>query len=226
MKNRWIGFGIAGIILMLGVGGYLLLVSGRQAGPDSPATAELRSAGSDDDGRRRTGHSRKKAAVPPATTAPGRSERKRLDSEPEPDAESEPMMTEAEKKEADEEKRVEEFDAAVDTWMEARGKSVSMAEVDKFRDKFRRVPKARKAECIQRALNLIPDDNVMLLAGILFDKEQDREILDLVYNDILNRDEDVKKPILREVFKDKDHPNWADTAWILDVTGQLPDAKE
>ena len=64
-----------------------------------------------------------------------------------------------------------------------------------------------------------------LLAGILFDKSQHREILELVYNDILNRDEDVKKPILREVFKDKEHPCWADTAWILDVTGELPNKK-
>ena len=142
------------------------------------------------------------------------------------DAEPEPEMTEEEKKEAEEEKRVDEFDKAVDKWMEPQGKAVTMEEVDKFRDMFRRVPKARKDECVHRALNLIPDENVMLLAGILFDKEQDKDILDLVYNDILNRDEDVKKPILKEIFKDKDHPNWADTAWILDVTGELPGAKK
>jgi len=135
----------------------------------------------------------------------------------------EPEMTEEDKKEAEEEKKVEEFDAIVDKWMESsKDKVVTMADVDAFRELFRKVPKARKEECVHRALNLIPDDNVMLLAGILFDKEQDKEILDLVYNDILNRDEDVKKPILKEVFKDREHPNWADTAWILDVTGELP----
>lgn len=142
-----------------------------------------------------------------------------------PEAEPEPEMTEEEKKEAEEDRRVDEFDKAVDKWMEPQGKAVTMEEVDKFRDMFRRVPKARKDECVHRALNLIPDENVMLLAGILFDKEQDKDIIDLVYNDILNRDEDVKKPILKEIFKDKDHPNWADTAWILDVTGELPKAK-
>ncbi len=144
----------------------------------------------------------------------------------EPQQEPEPEMTEEEKKEAEEEKRVDEFDAAVDKWMELTEKAVTMDDVDKFRDMFRLVPKARKEECIQRALNLIPDDNVMLLAGILLDKEQDKEILDLIYNDILNRDEEVKKPILQEIFKDKDHPNWADTAWILDATGELPKSKE
>ena len=139
-----------------------------------------------------------------------------------PKVEPEPEMTEEEKREAEEEKLVDEFDKTVDKWMNPQGKSVTMEEVDKFRDMFRRVPKARKDECIHRALNLVPDENVMLLAGILFDKEQDKEILDLVFNDILNRDEDVKKPILKELFKDREHPNWADTAWILDVTGEMP----
>ena len=133
-----------------------------------------------------------------------------------------PEMTEEEKKEA-EEKKVEEFDSAVDKWIEPRkDRGVSMADVDSFRKSFRMVPNSRREECIHRALNLIPDDNVMLLAGILFDKDQDKEILNLVYNDILNRNENVKKPILMEIFKDKEHPNWADTAWILDVTGELP----
>ena len=159
-----------------------------------------------------------KDATPPAASP--------ADAPEEPQPEPEPEMTEEEKKEAEEEKRVEEFDKTVDKWMEPQGKSVTMAEVDKFRDMFRRVPKARKEECVHRALNLIPDENVMLLAGILFDKEQDKEIIELVYNDVLNRDEDVKKPILQQIFKDRDHPNWADTAWILDVTGELPNVKK
>ena len=124
-----------------------------------------------------------------------------------------------------EEKLVDAFDALTDKWQEPAADKVTMDEVKKFREGLAKAPKSRKEECVQRALNLVPDENVMLLAGILFDKSQDREILELVYNDILNRDEDVKKPILREVFKDKEHPCWADTAWILDVTGELPNKK-
>ena len=124
-----------------------------------------------------------------------------------------------------EEKLVDAFDALTDQWQEPAADKVTMDEVKKFRERLAKVPKSRKEECVQRALNLVPDENVMLLAGILFDKSQDREILELVYNDILNRDEDVKKPILREVFKDREHPCWADTAWILDVTGELPNKK-
>ena len=33
----------------------------------------------------------------------------------------------------------------------------------------------------------------MLLAGVVMDKTMDKEIVGTVYNDILNRDEDVKK---------------------------------
>ena len=141
------------------------------------------------------------------------------------EAEEEPQ-TEEEKREAEAEKMVDAFDNLTDKWMEPSAKGVMMADVDNFAKVFRQVPKDRQDECIHRALNLIPDENVMLLAGVLMDKTMDKEIVETVYNDILNRDEDVKKPILQEIFKDESHPCWADTAWILDVTGDLPKKSE
>ena len=146
------------------------------------------------------------------------------DKEESDEAEEEPQ-TEEEKREAEVEKKVDAFDNLTDKWMEPSSKGVSMTDIDNFAKAFRRVPKDRQDECIHRALNLIPDENVMLLAGVLMDKTMDKEIVETVYNDILNRDEDVKKPILQEIFKDKSHPCWVDTAWILDVTGELPKAK-
>lgn len=116
-----------------------------------------------------------------------------------------------------EEKAVDEFDAATDSWMES--KTVTMDDVYKFAASFKKVPQSRKEECLQRALNLIPDDNVMLLAGILMDKSLPTEFLEAVFNDVLNRSEDVKKPILDLIYKDKSHHCWADVAWIKDVTG-------
>ena len=98
----------------------------------------------------------------------------------------------------------------------------TMSEIDAFVEQFRKVPADRKDECIHRALNLIPDENVMLLAGVLMDKEQSAETVDAVFSDILNRDESVKLPVLREVIKDTKHPCWKDAAWILDVTRQAP----
>ena len=142
----------------------------------------------------------------------------------EPESEEEPL-TEEEKREAEEEKLVDAFDGLTDKWQEPSAKGVTMADIDNFAQSFRKIPKARQDECVHRALNLIPDENVMLLAGILMDKTMDKEIVETVFNDVLNRDEDVKKPILQQIFKDKSHPCWADTAWILDVTGELPKAK-
>lgn len=117
---------------------------------------------------------------------------------------------------------VNAFDSLTDKWMEPSSKGVTMDDVQHFAEQFRKIPKARKDECLHRALNLVPDENVMLLAGILMDKTLDKEYLDLVYNDVLNRNDEVKKPILQQILKDREHPCWADTAWILDVTGELP----
>ena len=153
-------------------------------------------------------------------TAEGRDSTEEDESE-ESEPEEEPQ-TEEEKRAAEEEKLVNDFDDLTDKWMEPSAKGVTMADIDNFVKSFRKIPKARQDECVHRALNLVPDENVMLLAGILMDKTMDKEIVETVYNDILNRDEDVKKPILQQIFKDKTHPCWADTAWILDVTGELP----
>ena len=128
----------------------------------------------------------------------------------------------ADEDEDPDEKLVNAFDALVDSWMEPRDEGVSLADSDAFVAAFRKLPEERREECLQRALNLVPDDNVMLLVGILMDKSIDQELVELVFNDVLNRDEVVKMPILREIFKDKSHPCWADTAWILDVTDGLP----
>ena len=133
-----------------------------------------------------------------------------------------PELTEEEKQEAEESRLVEVFDAETDKWMDSEKTSMpTMDEINDFRNKFRALPENRKDECLHRALNLLPDENIMLLVGILMDKTENKEYIELVYNDILNRDELVKKPILLQIFKDKEHPCWADTAWILDVTGEI-----
>lgn len=139
-------------------------------------------------------------------------------------ADDEPL-TEEEQTEAAEEAAVAAFDAVIEKWQEPRKGGVSMDDIAAFAKTFRQVPEGRRDEEIHHALNLVPDENVMLLVGVLLDKSFGQEIVETVFNDVLNRDEDVKKPILLEIYKDKTHPCWADTAWILDVTGELPNAK-
>ena len=144
--------------------------------------------------------------------------------DPEPaEEEPEPEMTEEEKQAERDEALVNAFDDLTDEWREPVDSDIPMAAVDKFRQQFNKIPVDRKEECLQRALNLLPDENIMLLAGILTDKEQPREYLELVFNDILNRDESVKKPLLELIYKDKEHPCWETTAWIFDATGETPE---
>ena len=133
---------------------------------------------------------------------------------------AEEPKSEEERRAEEMEKLVDAFDAETDRWMNQESKNPpTMKEVDEFVAMFNKLPKERKEECLHRALNLVSDENVMLLAGILMDKTQDKEFVELVYNDLLNRDDEVKKPILQQIIKDKTHPCWADTAWIMDVTG-------
>ena len=144
------------------------------------------------------------------------------ESEPaEPEEPAEEKSEEELREEADE-KLVDAFDALTDRWMEKEGGEVTMKDMDDFVAAFKAVPDDRKEECLHRALNLVSDDHVLLLAGILFDKTVDKEHIELVFNDVLNRDEEVKKLILPRIYKDKTHPCWADTAWILDATGETP----
>ena len=117
-------------------------------------------------------------------------------------------------------REVDAFDALVDGWMEARPAGVSIKDVEDFRKAFARVPDESRDECLHRALNLIPDENALLLAGVLLDKSFGKDVLETVFNDILNRDDSAKLPILKNLYKDRTHPCWADAAWILDVTGE------
>ena len=224
-RQAWFGL----VVLVAAIGVILVVARGRSGEdrqPDSPSSVSARPARASGKPDAKTSAKEPKRNPPrmhaTATTEPEATP----PSEQEGEEESAPL-TEEEKRERAEEALVEAFDALTDKWMESApdGKSVTMEDVRQFAEQFRKLPKSRQDECLHRALNLVPDENVMLLAGILMDKTLDKEILETVYNDVLNRDEGVKKPILQQIFKDKSHPCWADTAWILDVTGELPAGK-
>ena len=195
-----------------------------EKGDDRSAAPQVAKVGSIGEKKSAGKHTDAKQAKHPSTSVAASQAMSAAVAEAEADEPKAPV-SEEEKREAEEEALVEAFDALTDSWMEPSQKGIAMDDVQRFVGQFRKLPASRKGECLQRALNLVPDENVMLLAGVLMDKSQENEYLEMVYNDVLNRDEDVKKPILQQIFKDKDHPCWADTAWILDVTGELPGKK-
>lgn len=136
------------------------------------------------------------------------------------DAETPDESQTEEEKAAAEDAAVAAFDAMIEKWQEPRKGGISMDDIASFAQAFRQVPEDRRDEEIHHAINLVPDENVMLLVGVLLDKSFGKEIVETIFNDILNRDEDVKRLILQGIYKDKTHPCWADAAWILDVTGE------
>ncbi len=113
------------------------------------------------------------------------------------------------------ESTVSSFDSLVESWQEPREKTAALTEMEEFRQAFASLPEDEKMDALHQAMNLIPDENALLLAGILLDKSQSREILDALFADILNRSEETKLTILQCIHKDKTHPCWPDTDWIL-----------
>jgi len=202
--------GIAALALI-----YLFATSGKdETAPQTPAKPAVQHPGP-------LGHDADSAPIPEIKMSQDPASETDIE-QPEADEEADAPESEAQDPE---EKLVDEFDSLTDKWMDADApdaKKVEMADIDEFARRFRSLPAARKEECLHRALNLIPDKNIMLLAGVLLDKTEETEYIELVFNDILNRDEECKKPILEEIFKDRTHPCWADTAWILDATGEIP----
>jgi hypothetical protein len=214
MKSRTIVSVVVLLVALLAVVLWRLLPDAEKPTDKSAATMEKRIA------KARGERTVRRQAGRPGPALPDKSaDDEAMDDQGKPGSAPDPEKTEEEMLADQEEALVDAFDEMTDKWRDPVESDVPMAEVEKFRQQFNKIPQARREECLQRALNLLPDENIMLLAGILLDKEQPREYLELVFNDVLNRDEGVKKPLLLEIYKDKEHPCWADTAWILDATG-------
>ena len=86
---------------------------------------------------------------------------------------------------------------------------------------FDKLDKADQLDGIQTSLNLLPDEQFPLLYPILFDKTVDPDILDAIFSDGLNHDEEIKIPMMKEIYKDKTHPMWEEAERILEATGEL-----
>jgi len=118
------------------------------------------------------------------------------------------------------EKAVEVWDAFVEKVAE-RTEVPTVEEATRFKEEFRKLDAADRMDGIQNALNLLPDGQFSLVYPILFDKTESADILDEIFSDALNRDEEIKVPIMKEIYKDKEHPMFVEAARILDATGEL-----
>jgi len=88
----------------------------------------------------------------------------------------------------------------------------------RIRDAFREMTEENRMEEVHHAMNLLPDESVAVIYGVLFDKTQPEDIMDVIFSDILNRDESIKILMMREIAKDPTHPMYAESVRILEIT--------
>lgn len=75
-----------------------------------------------------------------------------------------------------------------------------------FKAMFDALDADEKNSYAHHAANLIPDANVACLRAILTDVSEPQEVLETIYYDLLNRPDEIKIPILREVAELENHP--------------------
>jgi len=88
----------------------------------------------------------------------------------------------------------------------------------RIRDAFREMSEDSRMEEIHHTMNLLPDESIAVIYGVLFDKTQPEDIMDVIFSDILNRDESIKILMMREIAKDPTHPMYEESVRILEIT--------
>ncbi|MFZ4766240.1 MAG: hypothetical protein ACOYMN_14920 [Roseimicrobium sp.] len=74
-----------------------------------------------------------------------------------------------------------------------------------------------KLECAPHMLNLTSDEKHAPIAELLMAPETSPEVKELLFNDVLNRGEDLKWPLILRVLKEKGHPQAEQARNILSV---------
>ncbi|MDR2848971.1 MAG: hypothetical protein LBW77_00250 [Verrucomicrobiota bacterium] len=120
---------------------------------------------------------------------------------------------------------VEAWEGFIDRVAE-RENAPTEAQASQFKREFNKLDKADQLDGIQTALNLLPDEQFALLYPILFDKSVDPDILDAIFSDGLNHDDEIKIPMMKAIYEDKEHPLYEEAERILDATGELDNAPE
>jgi hypothetical protein len=118
------------------------------------------------------------------------------------------------------EKAVEAWEGLIDKLSELTDTPTAEQMVS-VKEAFDSLNKNDQEDAIKTALNLLPDEQFIALYGILLDKAVNEDILDAIFSDALNRSDEIKIPLMKELVKDKTHPMYFESARILDVTGEL-----
>lgn len=114
------------------------------------------------------------------------------------------------------------FEALVDAYTDDKRKqSFSKAELAAF---FKALDKLRGKDrevALSQMLDMLSDRRYELAAVILFKTSTPLEDAELVYHDLLNRPDEIKYPLLRQLAEQSGHPLSQDAREVLEATGEL-----
>ncbi|MEY4300559.1 MAG: hypothetical protein RIR25_1795 [Verrucomicrobiota bacterium] len=82
---------------------------------------------------------------------------------------------------------------------------------------FASLPPEAQEEFIAHAVNLCEDEQYSLLEGIYLNNATPAEVKDTIFNDLLNRPDEIKLPLLAKSLANPAHPMAADSREILEM---------
>lgn len=115
--------------------------------------------------------------------------------------------------------RLPSFEALVEKWATPAAGVARKKDVSDFSKAFKALPQDDRLVALARAVQRIPEANTRLLTGILMDGGIDAESVRMVYVEILNRDDEIKMPILQAIARDKNHPCQEEASFVLGMNG-------
>ncbi|MGA0111274.1 MAG: hypothetical protein ACO3PN_04130, partial [Chthoniobacterales bacterium] len=79
------------------------------------------------------------------------------------------------------------------------------------------LPPEAQEEFVAHAANLCEDDQFNLLAGIYLDQSTPFEVVEIIFNDALNRPDEISLPLLASTLRNPAHPMAGEAKEILEM---------
>jgi hypothetical protein len=82
---------------------------------------------------------------------------------------------------------------------------------------MRNVPPEAQEEFVAHAVNLCEDEQYQMLARIYLDPKTPKTVSETIFNDALNRPDEIKLPLLAQTLRNSAHPMTAEAKEILEM---------
>lgn len=120
-----------------------------------------------------------------------------------------------------EEKAMVAWDAIVEEIGSSLGRAVTRDDCTRVNRALKKVPGERRREAVQSLLNMVSDEDFGVMRDVLMDYAQAPEVVRAVFGDLLNRPDEVKLPLLREIARGTNHANHEEARRILAAYSNL-----